>query len=270
MEYIAVIDLSSFIWDQTDFDTNKNNYYMLMQSLPNLYTKIEENKTQVLLRTELYNQILSNFPYSNIPHENYDFLVLTLNFLTGLGSRADDYSDSDIKSISSNPDISRQYYNYTLKTEIRYLISRLHSIRTPLSKYFTFDYLWNSKENLKTTNSIGPDSYEIETIRYDNQVKLDAFFQKYRRVFEHNPKHNQFKTGSSISPLSCYNERIGNKDQAQLLLDDAEQFSDLFYNFDTLNDVYVIFRNTNNNIYHGYNEQNENNIPVEIRRKFNK
>lgn len=270
MEYIAVIDISSFIWSQSDFDTNKFKYYELMQTLPNLYSKIIENKTNVLLRIELYEQILSNFPYSNIPYGNFDFQVSTLGFLTNLGSRMDVYPDSDIKSLTSKPDISKHHYNSTTKLEVRYLISRLHTKRVPLSKFFTFEYFWNCKEHLNTIDTINNDNNEIETIRYDSKESLETFFLRYKRIFEHNPKHDQFNTGDTISPLSCYNERSGNKDKAQLLLDEAEQFSDLFYNFDMENHVYVIFRNTNKNMYHGYDEKNEVNIPSEIRRKFNK
>jgi hypothetical protein len=269
MEYIAVIDISSFIWSQNDFDENKNKYYELMQSLPNLYSKIIENKTSVLLREELYEQILANFPY-NITNENYDFQLSTLDFLTNLGSRMVVYSATKITTIKSIPDINKNYYNKATEQEIVHLLTRIHTIRIPASKFFTFQYLWDYDGNLNTVNKTGNVKYEVETICYDNEEELDHFFSRYRRIFDHNPKHNQFNTGESISPLSCYNERRGNKVNAQLFLDEAEQFNNLFYNFDTVNSVYVVFRNTNNNIYHGYDEGNLNNIPSEIRRKFNK
>lgn len=269
MEDIAVIDVSSFIWSQNDFDENKNKYYELMQSLPNLYSKITENKTSVLLRGELYEQILANFPYTKT-NENYDFQHSTLDFLTNLGSRMVVYPVSEVTTMTSIPDISKNYFNWITKQEIINLLTRIHTIRIPLSKFFTFQYLWNHDGNLITLNNTGNVKYEVETICYDNVEELDGFFSRYRRMFDHNPKHNQFNTGENISPLSCYNERIENKLNAQLLLDEAEQFNDLFYNFDTVNNVYVIFRNTNTNIYHGYDEGNLNNIPSEIRRKFNK
>jgi hypothetical protein len=270
MEFIAVIDISSFIWCQNHFDANTSKYYELMQSLPNLFTKITDNKTNVLLRKELYEQILSNFPYRIIPNENFDFQVTTLGFLTTLGSRMIEYPSTDITSISSIPDISKQHFNGNTKVEVRYLLNRMHTQRTPPSKFFTFGYLWNYEGNLNTIDDNDKVNHEIETICYDNELSLNNFFSNHRRMFDHNPKHNLFNAGEIISPLSCYNERIGNKDKAQLLLDESEQYNDLFYNFDTSNNVYVIFRNTNSNIYHGYDERNLNNVPSEIRRKFNK
>lgn len=270
MEFVAVIDISSFIWCQKDFARNTNKYYELMQSLPNLYSQISENKSNVLLREELYEQILLNFPYSIIPSDNYDFQVSTLDFLTNLGARMIVYPSINISSISSNPDISKQHYDGTTKLEVRYLLTRIHTDRIPENAFFTLGYLWNHSGNLTTINSTDQIPYETETIQYDNELSLSRFFSRHRKKFDHNPKHNQYNSGGRTSPLSCYNERSGSIDKAQLLLDESEQFNEHFYNFDTVNNVYVVFSNTNNNLFHGYDEENVNNIPSEIRRKFNK
>lgn len=267
MEYLASIDISSFIWCQDDFASNTNKYYLLMQTLPSLYTHITNNKTNVLLRAELYDQIILGFPYNKIPSANFDFQISTLGFLSNLGARMVVYPRSDATTTTSKPQLIKDHFSTSTNLEVRYLINRLHTIRVPESKFFTFSHIWNCTDNLNTIND---DTYEIETVCYDSNVDLEAFFLRYRRVFEHNPKHNLHRAIGNISPLSCYNERIGDKNKAQNLLDRAEQNGDTFYNFDIANNVYVIFRNTNGNLYHGYDEPNLLLIPSEIRKKFNK
>ena len=63
MNFIAAIDMSTFIWCEKDFNANKNQYIILKNLVPNVYTQIKEMNLPVLLRTELYQSIMAEFPY---------------------------------------------------------------------------------------------------------------------------------------------------------------------------------------------------------------
>lgn len=265
MEYVVTIDISTLIWNETDYQSNASDYYKLVYHLPNLLKLINDHEACVLMREELKTQILAEFPYSITDQSFRDFQNLTIAFLTQLGTRMIVYPQVNNQNISVTPQIIRHFYSNNTKDEISYLITRIHSIRTPDSKFFTFSYFWPQKNDL--TTSIQKDTLKVETICIDDEQRLKDFFTSKKPTFEHNPKHNLYKSGGKVGKLSCYNERLGDKTKAQNLLNSSTKFGEAYYNFDAEHGVYVAFFNTQENIYHGYDD---NTAPDEVRRHFNK
>jgi hypothetical protein len=268
MEYFAVIDISSFIWCKSDFDSNTTKYYELMLNMPNLFEYLKKNNSPVLLKEGLYYQIVENFPYHIAEKGFYDFQKMTFSFLSNLGSNMIIYSENDDVTIVSVPNLVKKHFNKDTHQEVRYLITRIHSKREPENKLFSFEYIWNYKGNLSTTK--GGDTFEHETILSDEEHALENFFAKYKRRFVHNPKHDKYKSGGKISPLSCYNEREMDTTKAQSLLDGGVLVDGSYYNFDTENNVWVVFYLTEKREYHGFDENDRSSIPEEVKRKINK
>jgi len=117
-------------------------------------------------------------------------------------------------------------------------------------------------------------SKEIETLRFTSSEEVKHFFNKFKIKFEHNPKHRKesyfdYERNEQVSAFSCYHNQ-GDL-AAQKLLDEAYFYENNFYNFDTVNSVYVRFILTNGLIYHGHDLLDEgNNIPNQVKKKFNK
>jgi len=278
MDFMAVIDVSSIIWDETDYQSNTNQFYELANSVSTLFMKLEEEKPKILLRKKLQEQMINAFPFGKIPYSFSEFERIAYTFLTKTGSNIFTYSYSNIIDILSFPDLIKEHYNDTTKEEIRILISKIHLDSDTKNVYFTFQYLWERDAVLKTKKG-EEEKVEHETIISDREKELDEFFQKFKRIFEHNPKHNKTKLNTKkmwvrakdkslfISRLSCYD---GDDTIPQELLDSGRASGDCYYNYDLENEVYVVFRCHLNNKYHGYDENSNDDIPNEIKKHFNK
>jgi len=268
MKYLAFVDLSSFIWSENDFKASPNKYYEVVQGMPELFNQLKINKSFVLLRQELFRQIQLEFPYKITEKKFYDFQKMTLTFLSKLGSKMIVYSNTSNINITSNPNLEKNYYSQTTNEEIRYLITRIHSETNPANILFTFKKLWNHDGDLSTCNQ--NISIKHKTIYSDDKKELEKLFLKYKNIFEHNPKHSKYKAGQYESHLSCYNDRKKDTTKAQKLLDEAFQYGNAFYNFDLKNNVMVVFRRHEGNKYHGFNHNNPETLPSDVRKKFSK
>jgi hypothetical protein len=267
MKRFAVIDISAFIWNVNHFRENKPDYYTLMEVLPNLYEGIIKYKIPVIMRQQLIDEIYTYFPYDLIPNEYYAFQLSTLTFFSQILPRLEGYPEYDNSAISSIPSLTKEHYKPSTNTEVRYLITHLHTNHLQLKNFLTFNIVWNYKKNLKTKSTI---KREIETIICDDVQLHETILQKFKNLFVHNPKHNVYNSSDYNSPLSCYNERLGDTDKAQRLLDESIEYKGSYYCFDSENDVYVKFVCTINNIYHGYNVILSGVDLVNIRKTFNK
>lgn len=268
MNYQAVIDVSIFIWCEKDFAENTNRYYDLALQVPALFEKLNENKSLVLLRNELYTEIMQYFPYSKIPRGFSDFESLTFSFLGSLGSRLITYEGNE-SNISSIPDLIKVHFSNSTATEVKYLIGKIHTDRAIQSVFFTYSYLYGSKKNLKTVEKENG-TVEHFTVVSDVNDHLGSFFSSTKPIFQHSEKHHAgIKKGGYRSRLSCYDERIGNV-KAQKILDGATFVDGEYFGYDYEHDVYVVFKNTRLNIYHGYDEEDKGVIPQRVREKFNK
>lgn len=292
MNFHTVLDISAVIWEQTDYDSNKHDYRQLANNLLLLIDRLETFKPKILMRNELINEIINNnFPYGKGYELGLDYFELqTLDFLENVGADIIIYDDTINPHLTSIPDLIKSHYNTTIQNEVKFLIQTMHAGTETKNIYFTFQFLWEGGED-KLKTLIGEDIKKYETIICDKPIKpddelteLDNFFAKFKRIFEHNPKHDKGpkKTREAwekwpppgrkklefISQLSCYN---GEDDiRPQELLDSAVKFGGKYYNYDEPNEEWVIFQCTLDNKYHGYDEYDENKIPNEVRKKIKK
>jgi hypothetical protein len=277
----AVFDVSAIIWDEDDFKADKSKYYKLRNGVSYLFEKMGKEKPTILLRNELLNLMINEFPVRMLPNEFHDFINIVYSFLGGNCSTFIPYSCTTSAGISSTPSQIKTHYNNNTKNEVRYLISKMHTDDESISKYFTFKCLWNENNELTTKTEEKTNSYE--TIFSDNFNDLDDFFAKFKPKFEHNDKHdcNPHKTKDAwqkrdttkgfISQLSCYKEKINTK--PQLILNKAIKYKTGFIGYDVDNEVWVRFKCHKDNLFHGFDEYDNENveiIPSEIKGKFNK
>lgn len=286
MDFQIVLDVSSVIWDEADFNDNKHHYYKLLDGLSRLLFRFEKENPQFLLRQELLDKMISHFPFKDISNEFWAIGEQVYSFL-GKAKIMKTYPTVAIPDIESIPDLIKPHYNVDTQSEIKLLLSKMHSDEELQSVYFTFEYFWGDYDRLMT--SVSEDSKEYETIISDKKNKneiyeFDAFFEKFKLIFEHHSKHNKSPKRSKeawlkaddkkgfVSQLTCYD---GNNDKPQVILDSAIKLGEKYYGYDEENQVWVVFQRTHNdkNIWHGYDEYNENDhkkIPPEIKKHFNK
>jgi hypothetical protein len=254
MILLAVLDMSAFIWDTNHFEVNKPDYYKLMVALPNILSEIKKNKISLVLRGELMQEIQFYFPYSSYPYNYYDYRRLTLSYLTNINLV--DFPNTIGEEINCSPNIIKDFFSDTTQTEIKYLLKYLYSESNDNSRFLTFSIFWDEGGNLILSNGY---SKEIKTFQCDNIGNHKKIIDSIKKIFDHNPKHNKYSSsnfayyGKVISPLSCFNERHGDKTEAQKLLDEAIYFKGDFFNYDNINNTYVMFVYTEANIYHGFN-----------------
>lgn len=268
MNIKAAIDISTFIWSQEDFDNNRNRYFELVKIMPTFYKKTKDFKIPLLFRDELYNLIITDFPYTMARHISYDYERLTLSFFIETFSNWIYYPDNADASVTSTPATVKPHFSNSTKTETQSQVCHLyHNGQDHEYRYLAYCYFFNSEDNLLLNRQ--QDECEIETFCYQSEKEISDFIDEHKIKFKHNPKHDKYKAGGKISPLSCYNERLGDTKRAQELLETAFLYKGDYYNFNQ--DVYVVFVTSNDGTYHGFDLSDEgDNVPMEVKQKFNK
>ena len=280
MDFNTIIDISSIIWDERDYNINAHHYFNLLSGVSDLLLKIENENSTILLRDELIVEMTNTFPANKIPNDFWAIVNQIYSFLGRNESNFISYPSETISDIVSIPNLIKEYYSNTVKKEVSYLISKIHSDNETENVYFTFEYLWKGTDKLKT--EVDDESNVYETIISDNGNNLNNFFSKFVPIFEHNPKHDKAyrKTKEMwrqsddrdgfLSQLSCY---IGNNKKPQEILNDRyrKKIGGCYYGYDSDNDVYITFRisHINSNIYHGHDEYNIERIPNKVKKQFN-
>jgi len=268
MNYAAVLDVSSIVWDPEDYNTETEHYYNLKEEIINFINKVEKESPSILMRAELLSQVIEGFPYNQMPDSFYDFGGVVYAFLARIGSDIIVYDADVLEDLIADPNMIKEHFNNTIKEEINYLMAYMHRTNDNTSVYFTFQYLWGENDPLKTL-SLTEGEKVYETIISDRGDALEKFFSQFKKVFEHNPKHHiGNKQGDYVSPLSCFDGKDNTRPQQ--LLNEARMHGKKFYCFDDANDTYVVFIKTEGNIYHGHDEVDINKIPPPIRRELNK
>ena len=274
MSFTAAIDISTFIWCEKDFHANKNQYIILKNLAPKIYTQIKELKLPVLLRNELFQSIMVEFPYNMVKEIGYDFQQLTLEFLTDTFSSWTLYTENNDYSITSNPELRKEHFSGNIKAETQSQVCHFfHSRQNSEHKFITYNYFFNQSNNLVVNGN--SNNLEIDTLRYNSEKEIILFFDKYRLKFEHNPKHTRYlrySDGEKISPFTCYH-LLNGEVKAKKLFEEAIFHENYFYNFDLDNNCYVRFLKTHVDrpIYHGHDLSNENqDVPYKIKKIFNK
>ena len=274
MSFIAAIDISTFIWCEQDFNANKDQYLILKNLAPYIYSQIRDLKLPILLRDELYQSIMNEFPYNMVSEIGYDFQKLTLEFLTDTFSSWYLYTENNDDSITSNPELKKAHFSGNIQTETQSQVCHFfQNSQNPEHKFITYNYFFNKTNNLIVNKQ--NDTIEIDTLRYNSEEDITRFFDNYTLKFEHNPKHTRhlrYSGGEKISPFTCFHQSNGEA-IAKKLLKEATFHEGYFYNFDLDNNVYVRFLKTHLDrpIYHGHDMSDQNqDVPNKIKNKYNK
>jgi hypothetical protein len=272
MIYTAAIDVSTFIWCRNDYNNNKHHYYNLLSIIPSLFDEITVLKIPLLLRNELYNLIVDEFPYGMADEISYEFSYLTLSFLSD-NRNWFTYSDCVDEGISSVPNIVKAHFSQNTQVETKHQICHLfNNGENPNHKFISFLYFYNHNKNLLLVKE--KEQREVETFWYSSEAEINKFFDKYKIKFKHHTKHRRegyydYDRKEQVSPFSCYHNQ--GELAAQELLDKAFFYEGHYYNFDLANNVFVRFIMTSAFVYHGHDLLDEgNNIPNQVKKKFNK
>ncbi len=265
--FTAALDISTFIWNPQDFERNKHHYYELISLSPTVFSEVKKNKIPILLRGELYELLLTEFPYVSINGINPDYGRTTLSFLVDVNWTI--YADGDTSHMLTNPNIIKAYFSEDIKRESGSQIVHLFQNVQPEIKFITYHCFYEGQDDLLIERR--DDKVKIETLNYSSEKEITTFFDKHKIKFKHNPKHDKYKAGGKISPLSCYNERTADITYAQKLLDTSCQVGSDFYNYDSTNEVYVVFVDSNDGTFHGFDLSDEgDNVPEDVKKTFNK
>ncbi len=279
---IYSIDPSVFIWNPEDYEDNKYRYWEMVSSLSSLIEKLKNNN--FLISTVLQEQMINDFPANLIPENRNDLWLVygeIYSFLLNIGSNAIECNNDIIEHLTSDPNQIKDYFKEETKLEVSKLISYFHSNELDSFKYLSFNLLWN-ETNILETKVV--DSKIHQAIIADRGSQLSDYLDSFVLKFEHkSPKHDisihkdKEKWLSSsflekkafISQLSCIeNDESHNKAKTFLENRFDKIFGTRYYSYDTDNHVYIVFRKTLNNIYHGHDEYDIDNIPPEVKSHF--
>lgn len=267
MDYAVVLDVSAIVWDRDDFEENKPGYFQLKNELIQLITRIEDEHPKVLLRTELLTEMMAGFPFEQMPSSFSIFKNIVYSFLGKVASDIVQYDSGKQPFATAAPELIKKHFNANLSQEVKYLINEMHTNDNRKNVYFTFKYLWPENAVLQTQQASGEEK-QHDTIIAGDDNQVAAFFNQFKKVFSHSPKHHSGnQSGDYISPLSCHH----NDDQIpQKYLDNAVKAGKRYYAYDEENDVFIVFHRTEGNIYHGHDEININKVPAKVRIELKK
>jgi len=279
MDNFAAIDTSAVVWDMVNFNDNRHNYYQLVRGVNNLFNALQNIQINILLRTELQQEMINTFPYSELPSEFYDVGKTFYSFFDKMGKNLLNYGANDIQNLTSEPKQVKEYFKQNIKKEVGFLLSEMHRSNKTID-YFSFEYLWGNR-NLRTKKN--GNEKEYRTIICDRNNNLQEYFNGITPTFEHNSKHDKTQYNSKeqwlslsndqkrdfVSRLSCYNGRDIIEPQRLLSKRYPKLIDNCYYSYDEINEVYVVFRKTRNNIFHAYDEYDINKIPKAVKKQFN-
>ena len=278
MKNLVAIDTSAIIWDNNDFENNKHHYYDLAKKMNVLFEELPKEDINILLRSELQEEMMV-FLFSELPKEFYFVGLSVSSFFDRITGKLITYPNDVLDDLESLPNQVKKYFNPNTQNEVKYLLSKMHSEKCKPS-YITYEYLWNNNDSLKTI--VDEKEKEHNTIIADKGNDLQQYIDSITPRFEHNPKHNCKQNNSKEywlehkdeiakfkSRLSCYNGK--DNFEPQRILDERypDVIDDCYYGWDNNNEVYVVFRRTNSNIFHAHDEYDINEIPNKVKKHFN-
>lgn len=275
----CLLDFESLVWDKAAFQHSKQKYYVLLATLPRLFTRLRSSKTIVVFSPRLLGEIWGSFPFAEMkPNEpEYermrDFHSATLGFFGAaqieyiVGNAGDPYATAE-------PEIKKDHFSASADSELDRIITEISEIGSGCVTFFSLLSIWpGGEDEISITRTSNPE-VKIEVVLGDQDEVLDEYFERKMNVFDEEykehikPEFIQAKNPKK-SRLSCYDGK--NVNRCQELLDRAISSGDCFYNFD--GERWVVFRRSfggepcyrGNNPYHGHDVNDENDIPPDIR-----
>jgi hypothetical protein len=267
MNFTAAIDISTFVWNKDDYERSPEYYYPLLSLLPIVIDSINKFRLPILMRSQLYNLISNDFPYPFMSRFGYSyFSTKILRLLTT--TKWVVYEEISRGDLNCTPEILKNHFSEDLKMECNCQISHLFNGDFE-NKFITYSYFFNGYDKLILERL--PVQKQIDTLRYSSSEEIINFFERNKIKFKHNSKHDKFKSGGVISPLSCYNDRSGDTTEAQNLLEAAYLVGNDLFCFDEKNNVYVQFVSSNDGTFHGFDlSDDDGNVPRVIKKIYNR
>lgn len=279
-KFVPSIDVSTIIWDEHHYTANRFQYRSLLLGLSKMILALENLK--ILISAELQLELIRGFPYSEISKQDNDLwgsIDSLYSFLSKIGSKAISYDRTKIVNLISNPNQIKEHFSYQARSEVHSLISYFHNYPDETRVYFSFEMFWDASNTLLTTESDNQEEHAAVIVDRGNE--FDDYLNQFILKFEHKNKHdisqyrnkdawlNRDTSEDFVSQLSCMS--IGGE-EAQRLLDkryDVAMGNESYYSYDSINEVYVVFRKTSNNIYHAHDEYDIQRIPKKVLTHFN-
>lgn len=278
-QFIPSIDVSSIIWDKHHYTANRFQYRNLLLGLSEMIRALENLK--ILVSAGLQSELINGFPYSEISKKDNDLWVnidSLYDFLSKIGSKAIAYDRIKVEELKSIPNQIKEHFNDNTKSEVCSLISYFHKNPDETRVYFSFDMFWN-KSNMLITELDKEEEHAAVIVDRGNELK--DYLNQFLLKFEHKEKHDISIYGNKeawlnrdinevfISQLSCINK---GDEEAQRLLEkryDVSFGNESYYSYDSIDEVYVVFRKTGKNVYHAHDEYDIQSIPKEVLTHFN-
>ncbi len=278
-KFMPAIDASAIIWDEHHYSENRFQYQSLMSGLSNMILALENLK--ILISPELLSKLISGFPYSEISKQDNDLWMnidSLYDFLSKIGSKAISYDRTKLDNLKSSPNQIKEHFNDQTRSEVHGLMSYFHKNPDKTRVYFSFEMFWDDSSILHTElNS----QEEHVAVIVDRGTEFDDYLNQFILKFVHKRKHdisqyrnkeawlNRNTNDDFISQLSCLSNGA---EEVKKLLDkryDVAIGNESYYSYDSINEVYVVFRKTGNNIYHAHDEYDIQTIPKEVLTHFN-
>jgi hypothetical protein len=278
-KFIPAIDASAIIWNEQHYIENRVQYRSILLGLSQMILALKNLK--ILISPELQSELIGGFPHSEIAKKDNDLwasIGSLYYFLSNIGSKAIPYEKVYLDNLVSNPNQIKEHFSDQTQSEVHGQMGYFH--RNPEAKrvYFSFDMFWNESNTLVTELD---EQKEHTAVIIDRGTEFDDYLNQFILKFEHKTKHDISRYGNKeawlnrdtnedfISQLSCMS--VGTE-EAERLLDkryDVAFGNDTFYSYDSVNEVYVVFRKTGNNIYHAHDEYDIQKIPKKVLTHFN-
>ncbi|MFC3746803.1 hypothetical protein [Paenibacillus sp. GCM10012306] len=263
MNYIVALDPQCIIWEENDYTSDPVKYSQLSVELLDFMDMIESIDNKLVLSTVIQNQLEYYFPHLD---QNSDISRAIFRFLSRVSDNIIDCHNEALPGIISSPEV----INYTLDTEVqsemKKLLSYMHEYKNEEKEREIEDIVFFTiyNHNSQSLKIFYREKQNLVSI-LNNSGELEDLLKRSSRKFEMNPKHDP--TVGWGSPLS-----VG-VTQAQKMLNDAiaskkKETSQALYYYDFEKKVTIVFRPHTNNTYHGYENNDTESLPSDIRKEF--
>lgn len=264
-----LLDHRILIWDFEAYQNNEISPIAIIDYLEFLCESLSTHNTKIDMEQDIYNCLIddNSIPLGDI-HNYYPELTdvhsLILSKLTKLTEYLNLSTNTIAENLTTQPNILSNNYSYLVNTGSKKIFNQI-LIKPDFHIFLTTESLLQENELVITNNT---ESKKIPVYRSNDSIL--EIIDGLGRVFEMNEKHDPLRPhpenkGSVVSILSASSEI------AQNLLIQAKgetSNSDKLYNFDSVNNKYVVFllHNKSKKTYHAHDI---NDIPQSVKNELN-
>lgn len=260
MSFLAVLDPYVMVWDREDFLRDSTKYYLLASDLMGLLEILEEINPELLLRQQMIDEIVDNFPayelvntFPQLKDVNFAFY----SFISKANRKSVQFQPTQNVNIQFSPNLIKQYISQSFKNEILYLLTEMYN-NCNEAVFFTLERIWEGGSYLEI---LSEDYIKLFTV-IKNIKETDDYLNSSRNKFEENPKHRE---------LGGWDTKLKTPIHIVIsLLDDAVEGvgeSKALFNYCNSDEQFIIFRPHEHHKYHAYPAE-VNEVPALVRKKL--